>query len=56
MKKSFEKRQDIDYADYTEITRPAVAGLMIEIQGFIEECASALEELLQQPGKTGNCK
>ena len=43
LKKSFEKRQDVDYTDYTEITRPEVENLKKEILEFMDECAAALE-------------
>lgn len=51
LKKAFEKRQDIDYADFTEISRSEVESLKTEILTFIDECASALETLLSHPGK-----
>jgi len=52
LKKSFEKRQDIDYADFTEISRSEVENLKMEIQAFVDECASVLEALMRHPGKT----
>ncbi len=52
LKKSFEKRQDIDYADFIEITRPEVEDLKTQVREFIDECTSALDELLNGKKET----
>lgn len=47
LKKSFEKRQDIDYEDFIEITRPEVENLKEKILEFIDTCEEVLEQLLK---------
>lgn len=46
LKRSFEKRQDIDYEDFVEITRQEVEGIKDKVLEFINECEKALERLL----------
>lgn len=47
LKRSFEKRQDIDYEDFVEITRQEVEGIKDKVLEFMNECEKALEQLLK---------
>lgn len=46
LKKSFEKRQDIDYEDFVKITLPEVEGMEDKILEFIDECERLIEDLI----------
>lgn len=48
LKKSFEKRQDIDYEDFVEITRPEVENLKEKVLAFIDTCEKVLEQLFEK--------
>ncbi|MEW6418531.1 MAG: HEPN domain-containing protein [Nitrospirota bacterium] len=48
LKKSFEKRQDLDYEDFVKITRSEVEGMKDKILEFIDKCEKLLEELLKK--------
>lgn len=44
--RSFEKRQDADYADFASILPEDAGRIRNEVHGFVEECGLALERLL----------
>jgi len=44
--RSFEKRQNADYADFSQVTREEVVTVAGEVRVFVEECARLLDRLL----------
>ena len=48
LKKSFEKRQDIDYEDFIEIKLTEVENLKEKNLEFINECEKVLERLFEK--------
>lgn len=44
--RSFEKRQNADYADFSRVTPEEAATVAAEVRNFVEECAGLLDRLL----------
>lgn len=51
--RSFERRQDADYADFSQVTREEVVTVAGEVRVFVEECARLLDRLLASGGEVG---
>ena len=49
--RSFEKRQNADYADFSRVTPEEAMAVAGEVRAFVEECARLLERLLASEGK-----
>jgi len=49
--RSFEKRQNADYADFSRVTPEEATAVAGEVRAFVEECAGLLERLLASEGK-----
>ncbi len=44
--RSFEKRQNADYADFSRVTREEAVTVAGEVRNFVEECARLLDRLI----------
>lgn len=49
--RSFEKRQNADYADFSRVTPEEAAAVAGEVRAFVEECARLLDRLIASEGK-----
>jgi uncharacterized protein (UPF0332 family) len=44
--RSFEKRQNADYADFSRVTPEEAATVAGEVRTFVEECSRLLDRLM----------
>jgi len=51
--RAFEKRQKVDYADFSTITPEEVHGIRDEVDAFVRACASTFERLATTEGGSG---
>ena len=49
--RSFEKRLNVDYADFSDITADEAARVRAEVAAFVDACATLLDRGLESPPK-----